>query len=120
MRLVDYHHIPWRVCNIGGFVARELIRTNDDAVRLERAEVTDLNRGVIRLRFKNSARQEKLLGYFLMPLFSQVRRNNNENAALPLRPFLRKDQSCLDRFSQPNFICKESAFRERRTESKKR
>ena len=71
MRLVDHHHIPWRVRNIGSFVARELIRANDDAIGFERTKVADLNRGVIRLRLENSARQEKLLGYLLMPLFSQ-------------------------------------------------
>ena len=68
MRLVDYHDIPWRVCNIGGFVARELIRTNDDAFGFERAKVASLNGGVIRLRLENAARR-KTSGYLLMPLF---------------------------------------------------
>ena len=79
MRLVDYHDIPWRVCNIGGFVARELIRTNDDAIGLEWTKVADLNRSVVRLRLENATRQEKLLGYLLMPLFSQIRWDDDKN-----------------------------------------
>ena len=69
--------------------------------RLERPEMSLLLIGrVVRLRFEDSARQEELLGQFLVPLLAQIRRRDDQNAPLSLRPFLRKHQPGLDRLAE--------------------
>ena len=48
----------------------------------------------------------------LMPLLSQVRRNDDQDAPTALRPTLRDDKACLNRFTQTNLVSEEDASRE--------
>jgi len=60
----------------------------DDFFDFERAKLSLADGGVVGLCFEDSARQKELLIQLLVPLFAEIRRNNDQNPPLPLRPFL--------------------------------
>lgn len=60
----------------------------------------------------------KLVLQFLMPLFAQVGRNNDQDAAATLGPALRDDETGLDGFAEPNFIGQDNTTRKRVLASK--
>ncbi len=55
-----------------------------------------------------------------MPLLSKIRRRDDEDPPLSLRPSLRKENSGLDRFSETDLVGEERAIGKRGIESKKR
>ena len=119
---VDHHEIPRSPMDIGGLVAGKLVGANDHRIllRLEGTETAHPDRGVVGLRLQNGAGQEEFLVHLLMPLFPEIRGRDDENPALPLRPFLGNDQPGFDGFSQADLVCEDRPLRKRRAESEQR
>ncbi len=120
MRLVDDNQVPLGLPDVGFLRASELVGAQDDRLLLERVEVGRLDRVVERLRLHDHGRQVELVGQLLARLFPEVGRENHEQAALPLRPLLREQQTCLDCLAQPYLVGKYRALRERALERKER
>ncbi len=111
MGFVHHHQIPGGVPHIIGLASGKLVGTDDNGILgFEGAEVAELEGGIVGLGFKNLAGQEKFLIQFLIPLFPQVGRGNDEDAAFALGPFLGKDQTGLNRLAQTDFVGQQRTF----------
>ena len=102
-------HAVWRMY---GSFARELVRAEHDPIRVEGIQPTGANSCVERLCLENGRRQVKLVGKFLAPLFTEVRRNDYEQSAMSFRPLLRQQQAGFYRFAQTHFVREDRALGE--------
>ena len=111
VRFVDDDEIPVNPGDVGSLRPGELVGAKDDAaVRLERPELPLPDCVVVGLGFEDTARKKELLLQFLIPLLPKVRWRDDENAPLPLRPFLGENEPSLNGLSKSDFIRKERAL----------
>jgi hypothetical protein len=87
-----------------GLIAGKLIGANDDLFGLERTEFADPDSRVEGLRFQDFAGQEKLLRQLLVPLLAEIRRDNDQDATLPLGPLLGEHEAGLDGLAETNLV----------------
>src|SRR5579871_1628457 len=119
MSFINNDHVPGDGMHIGGFIAGELIRTDDYyIVALKRAELSLLDRFIVGAGFENSAGQEKLFAQLLMPLLPEIGGSDNQDTALTFRPLLRDNQSRLNGLAQTNLISQKRTTRKRRIKRK--
>ena len=88
MRLVDNGKVPFRDHELVALAGRELGGTDDDRRLLERLAHAVFPQAIIGCAFEDRRRKEEFFGHLLRPLLAQVGRADDENAALPLGPFL--------------------------------
>jgi hypothetical protein len=111
MRFVDHDQIPRCGLNVGCFVPRKLVGADDDTVRAdERAEITRIDLGVVRLGLNERARNEKPLVQILMSLLAKVGRRNDENTPFRLCPSLGNDQSGFNGFAKADLVGQQRPF----------
>jgi hypothetical protein len=120
VRFVDDDEVPRDVDDAVRFPFRELVGADDDFSPLKRAQISRPDRGVVGFRFEDAAREEELLGQFLIPLLPQVGRRNDEHPPIPLCPFLGEHEASFDRLAKPDFIRKQRTFGKRRLECEQR
>jgi hypothetical protein len=80
--------------------------------RLEGPELALLDGGVVGLGFEDAAGQEELLGQLLIPLLAQVRRRDDQDAPLALRPLLGEHQTRLDGLAETDLVGQQRALGE--------
>ena len=108
MRFVDYHQIPRLNSNVVSLVSRKVIGTDCHFVgKVKGLRNAALKCCVVRWSFDDRCGYEELFRKLLMPLFSKVRRGDDQDAPLTFSPKLRDDETRFDRLSQANFIGKE-------------
>ena len=108
VRFVEHDEIPGDTLDVGRFGFGELVGTDDGAFLIPRVFVGFAQGGVVFL-FKDDAVQTEFFLYFLMPLFAQVGRGDDKNAAFALCPVLQDDEAGFDGFAQPHFVGKDDA-----------
>jgi hypothetical protein len=62
------------------------------------------NSGVIGFGFENPAGEKKLLGKLLVPLLTEIRWHNDQDASFSFCPLLGENKSGLDGLSEPDFV----------------
>ena len=87
----------------------KLVGTDNRELCIERVANSIFLELVITLCFKNQGIERKLVLQFLMPLFAQIGRHNDNNATFALGPVLSKNQPCFDGFSQTHLIGQDDA-----------
>jgi hypothetical protein len=103
------------------FRARELIGADHDRVIDREGLALSVAGGlIIGFPLDDDSGNQEFLGEFLEPLLSQIRRRDDEHAALAFRPSLRNHEAGLDRLAESDLIGEERAFRKRRGESEER
>jgi len=113
---INHHEVPVHGANICSFTACELVRADNDVLGMEGMAIALLDRGIIRLGFEDTARQEEFFLQFLVPLLTEVGRGDDQETAFALRPSLGEDKPCLNSLAQAHFIRENSAFGKRRLE----
>ena len=111
VRFVEYDEIPGDTLDVGRFGFGELVGTDDGALLVKRV-FAGFAQGVVVFAFEDDAIQAEFFLYFLMPLFAQVGRGDDKNAAFALCPVLQDDEAGFDGFAQPHFVGKDDAARE--------
>src|SRR5690606_8170285 len=87
-------------------------------ILFKRVEITISDFLIKRFGFQNQRREIKFLQKFLIPLFTQVSRSDDQQLSFPLRPLLTKDDACFNRLTQAYFVCQDCTFRQRRMKRK--
>jgi len=92
VRFVKYDKFPGDAFDIGRFGFGELVGTDDGALLVKRVFAGFAQGGVVFV-FEDDAIQAEFFLYFLMPLFAQVGRGDDKNAAFALCPVLQDDEA---------------------------
>ena len=108
VRFVKYDKFPGDAFDIGCFGFGELVGTDDGALLVKRV-FAGFAQGDVVFLFEDDAIQAEFFLYFLMPLFAQVGRCDDKNAAFALCPVLQEDEAGFDGFAQPHFVGKDDA-----------
>ena len=104
MGLVNDHQIPPNLVDLHRLFSRKLVGTDNDIIPFKGMGIPLSRQVVIGFRFEDTAWQEELLLHFLVPLFAEIGRGDDQDLALSFGPFLREDKSSLDCFAQADFI----------------
>src|SRR5699024_6091130 len=75
---------------------------------------------ILRLRVKDRRRNQELLIKLLLPLLTQARGRDDQNAAFALGPVLRDDDASFDRLAEADLVRQDHAGQERGLESEER
>ena len=113
MGLVDDGQVPLGVADVRRFGLGKLVRADDDFVGVEGIEVTGFDGRIETLGLQNDGRKEEFLQQLAGPLFPEVGRANNQEAAFMFRPVLGEDDTGLDSFAKAHFVSQDGALGER-------
>ena len=113
---VGHHQVP-RLQQCSLVPEDELVRADQ---HLSRTSIDLGEQRILRLRVKDRRRNQELLIKLLLPLLTQARGRDDQNAAFALGPVLREDDARLDRLPETNFVRQDHARQERGLESEER
>jgi hypothetical protein len=120
MSLIDHNKIPWRLSNVSFLALCELIRAQNDAILLKRIQIASAHGIIETARFEDNGRQKKLVRQLLLPLFAEIRWQNDQQPAFSFSPLLSKEQSSLDGLTEPHLVSENSTLGKRTSKRKQR
>src|SRR5690606_21942881 len=114
VRFVKHNQIPSDGLDVGSFGLGELIRADDRAIGIVKGQrFSVLTQGVVALGFEDQALQVELVLQFLVPLLTQVGRNNDQNTAAAFGPAHRYNKTSLNGLAEADFVGENYPARER-------